>query len=90
MAAEVLTAKEAAEFLQVSESTVKARARAGDIPGAKVGRKWRFLKADLEHWLRSGGSAYEDMVSRGMLLVMEERKHEPTIPWEKVKAELGL
>jgi excisionase family DNA binding protein len=66
MTAEVLTAKEAAEFLRVSENTVKAKARAGQLPGAKVGKEWRFRKADLDEWLARGGTRYEELVDEGL------------------------
>jgi len=36
-----LTLEEAAAFLQVHKSTVRELAKAGVIPGAKVGRAWR-------------------------------------------------
>ena len=50
--AEVLTADEAAELLRVSTKTVLAMARAGALPGEKVGRAWRFVRADLLEYLR--------------------------------------
>ena len=51
-AAEVLTADEAAELLRVSTKTVLALARQGALPGEKVGRAWRFVRADLLGYLR--------------------------------------
>jgi excisionase family DNA binding protein len=48
---DVLTAEEAAEFLRVSTKTVLALAREGALPGEKVGRAWRFLRADLLDYL---------------------------------------
>jgi excisionase family DNA binding protein len=44
---EVLTTEEAAHLLRVSTKTVLSLARDGSIPGEKVGRAWRFLRADL-------------------------------------------
>jgi excisionase family DNA binding protein len=52
---EVLTAQQAAEFLQTSRDTVIRKARAGEIPAAKLGREWRFRKADLDAWRAAGG-----------------------------------
>ncbi len=46
----VLTLKEAARFLRLSQITVLRLANQGVIPGAKIGRQWRFAKkavADL-------------------------------------------
>jgi len=50
---DVLTAKEAAEYLRISESTVKRYASRLAIPGRQLGKQWRFSKAALEEWLRS-------------------------------------
>ena len=48
---EVLTAVQAAELLQVDEETVRALARNGELPGRKVGRKWRFSRQAILAWL---------------------------------------
>ena len=50
--AEVLTADETAELLRVSTKTVLALARDGTLPGEKVGRAWRFVRAHLLDYLR--------------------------------------
>lgn len=53
--AEVLTAEEAADLLRVSTKTVLTLARDGALPGTKVGRAWRFLRADLVAYVHEGG-----------------------------------
>ena len=50
-APEVLTVEQAAELLQVDADTVRALARAGDLPGREVGREWRFSRAAVLAWL---------------------------------------
>ena len=45
---EILTSQEVAEYLRTSPDTVKRLARAGRLPGIKLGRAWRFRKADLD------------------------------------------
>lgn len=50
--AEVLTADEAAHLLRVSTKTILTLARDGILPGEKVGRAWRFVRADLLEHLR--------------------------------------
>lgn len=47
---EVLIAKEAAAFLKVHVETIRRLARRGDIPAFKVGKDWRFYKAELRRW----------------------------------------
>lgn len=44
MSLEVFTVKEAAEYLRISEMTVLRLANQGFLPGAKIGRQWRFSK----------------------------------------------
>ena len=44
---QLLSVAEAAAFLKVHANTVRAWVRSGRIPGAKIGREWRFIEADL-------------------------------------------
>jgi hypothetical protein len=48
-----LDLKEAAEFLHMHPEEVRSRAKRGLIPGAKTGRRWVFLDADLAAHIRS-------------------------------------
>jgi len=48
-----LTLSEAAAFLGLHPDTLKERAAAREIPGAKIGKEWRFLEADLVDFFRS-------------------------------------
>lgn len=94
MAQDVLTADQAADFLQTSRDTLLRKARAGQVPAAKFGREWRFRRADLDAWLAAGGDRYEAMVQKGMELELAERRADPanrkTRPAEEVLRELGL
>jgi len=49
---EVLTTDEAARFLSLTPYTLREYARKGLIPARKLGKSWRFVKADLLDWLR--------------------------------------
>jgi excisionase family DNA binding protein len=51
---EVLSARDAAELLQVSEDVVLELARAGELPGRELGGEWRFARAALLEWLAAG------------------------------------
>jgi Helix-turn-helix domain len=44
---------DAAQFLRVHPEELRRRAKAGQIPGAKIGRAWVFLEDDLASYLRS-------------------------------------
>jgi excisionase family DNA binding protein len=49
----LITAKELAQFLKLSESTVYKLAGQGEIPGLKIGDSWRFDQQDIERMIRS-------------------------------------
>jgi excisionase family DNA binding protein len=46
-----LTTDEVLEYLQVNLRTVYRLIKAGKIPAVRVGRQWRFRKADIDRWL---------------------------------------
>ena len=48
---EILTAKDVAEFLRVSERTIYDWATAGVIPCGKLGTAWRFKRSEVEKWV---------------------------------------
>jgi excisionase family DNA binding protein len=48
---DVLTLREAAAFLRLSERSLYDLARARKVPAAQVGGKWLFPRARLERWL---------------------------------------
>jgi len=48
---EVLTIKEVAEYLKVTERTIYRLAAAKRIPAFKVGGTWRFRTADIDSWI---------------------------------------
>jgi DNA binding domain, excisionase family len=48
-----LDLEEAAAFLKCSDDTIRELVASGELPGAKVGRKWVFVDIDLIEWLRT-------------------------------------
>ncbi|HEX7052491.1 MAG TPA: helix-turn-helix domain-containing protein [Burkholderiales bacterium] len=44
---------EAAGFLKMHPEEVRRRARTGQLPGAKAGKRWVFIEEDLAAYLRS-------------------------------------
>src|SRR5437868_2140319 len=50
---ETLDLKQAAQFLRLHTRELRVRAKRGQIPGAKVGRCWVFIKDDLVSYVRS-------------------------------------
>ena len=48
---ETLSVSQAAELLHLNVKRVQALARSGQLPAARVGRKWLFRRTDLERML---------------------------------------
>ena len=59
MEKEILTTTETAEFLSLSEITVRNYARRGILPARKAGKGWRFYKPDLVAWVRGKAAPQE-------------------------------
>ena len=53
MATDILTIKEVAEFLKLTEKTAYRLAADGKIPGFKVGGSWRFRRDEVEKMTKS-------------------------------------
>ena len=50
----VLSVEEVAEILGLSLAAVRRLLLRGELPGRKVGKRWRILRAELEHFLAGG------------------------------------
>jgi len=48
---QIMTPREAAEYLSVHVRTIYRLAKNGNIPGRKVGGSWRFKRDALDEWL---------------------------------------
>ena len=48
----ILTIKEVADYLKVTERTIYRLAAAKQIPAFKVGGSWRFSRADIDSWIK--------------------------------------
>ena len=51
--AEILTIKQVADYLKVTERTIYRLAAAKKIPAFKVGGVWRFRKMDIDAWIHA-------------------------------------
>ena len=51
MSDEILTLKELAAYLKLTEKTAYRLAAEGRLPGFKVGGSWRFKLVDIEAWI---------------------------------------
>lgn len=52
----ILTIKEVAVYLKVTERTIYRLAGAKKIPAFKVGGTWRFSRSDLDQWIKQQSS----------------------------------
>lgn len=50
---EILTIKQVANYLQVTDRTIYRLAASDGIPAFKVGGSWRFRKSDIDAWIAS-------------------------------------
>ncbi len=61
--ADVLDLAGAAKFLRLPPKTVERLVAEQGLPGRKIGKQWRFLRAAIERWLepvkQNGGSILE-------------------------------
>jgi excisionase family DNA binding protein len=51
MTEQILTLKEVATYLKLTEKTAYRLAAEKKLPGFKVGGSWRFKASDLEDWI---------------------------------------
>lgn len=51
MSDEILTLKDVARYLKLTEKTAYRLAAEGKLPGFKVGGSWRFKKEDVLDWI---------------------------------------
>lgn len=48
----IMTVREVARYLRLSQAKVYRLARAGDIPAMRIGKSWRFRKDMIDDWFR--------------------------------------
>lgn len=52
---------EAAEYMGVKPVTIRDWIRKGkDIPAHKIGKQWKFKLSELDEWVKSGKSCFDD------------------------------
>lgn len=64
---EILTIREVAGFLKVTERTIYRLAAAKKIPAFKVGGTWRFSRIDIDDWIKKQSSQRDESAQRGAL-----------------------
>ena len=49
---ELMTAEETCRYLKITQRTLYRYLRNHQIPAFKLGKEWRFVRSDLEQWIR--------------------------------------
>jgi len=49
---ELMTAEETCSYLKITSRTLYRYLRSRQIPAFKLGKEWRFVRSDLEQWIR--------------------------------------
>jgi excisionase family DNA binding protein len=62
---EILTIKEVASYLKVTERTIYRLAGAKKIPAFKVGGTWRFSRIDIARWIARQSTSKPEHTMRG-------------------------
>lgn len=62
---EILTIKEVAGYLKVTERTIYRLAGAKKIPAFKVGGMWRFSRMDIDRWIARQSTGKPEHTMRG-------------------------
>ena len=84
---EILTLKEAAALLRLSERALYDLARGQRLPAAQLGGKWLFPRAALMLWLARQAEAPETRVAPPPILA---GSHDPLLDWAVRQSGCGL
>jgi len=57
---DILTIREVADYLKVTERTLYRLVQDGKLPAFKVGNSWRFRRADIDAWIGVQTTARRD------------------------------
>ncbi|MGS2723002.1 methylation-associated defense system helix-turn-helix domain-containing protein MAD1 [Porticoccus sp. GXU_MW_L64] len=57
---DIMTVKEVAEYLKITEKTAYRLTAEGKIPGFKVGGAWRFRRTEIEIWIENQSKKSSD------------------------------
>jgi excisionase family DNA binding protein len=49
---ELMTATETCRYLKITPRTLYRYLQSRQIPAFKLGKEWRFVRSDLEQWIR--------------------------------------
>ena len=63
MTNDIMTLEEVAEYLRLKPQTIYTWAQEKKIPGAKLGKEWRFKKSIIDEWyLQHIDEKFDDVI----------------------------
>ncbi len=63
MTSDIMTLEEVAEYLRLKPQTIYTWAQEKKIPGAKLGKEWRFKKSIIDEWyLQHIDEKFDDVI----------------------------
>jgi excisionase family DNA binding protein len=86
---DVLTLREAAAYLRLSERSLYELARNRRLPAAQLGGKWLFPRAQLERWLAAQADSPEAAHRLDPPLILGG-SHDPLLDWAVRQSGCGL
>ncbi|MBL0320119.1 MAG: helix-turn-helix domain-containing protein [Alphaproteobacteria bacterium] len=60
MDTDIMTIREVAEYLKLTEKTAYRLVSEGELPGFKVGGSWRFRRSEIEKWIKKQEARSKD------------------------------
>ena len=57
----IMTVKDVAEYLRMSEAKIYRLVRDGVLPVVRIGKTWRFRKDLLDEWLKECSTQEKDL-----------------------------
>lgn len=67
----ILTVKEVAEYLRMSEAKIYRLVKQGALPVVRIGKTWRFRKDLLDEWMKACSRREAQVALAGDVLVRE-------------------
>lgn len=62
---EIMTLEEVATYLKLKPQTIYTWAQQNKIPGAKLGKEWRFKKSIIDEWyLQHLDSSFDPIINK--------------------------
>ena len=63
MTSDIMTLEEVAKYLRLKPQTIYTWAQEKKIPGAKLGKEWRFKKSIIDEWyLQHIDEKFDDVI----------------------------